>query len=259
MSYERPDVQPFGEGLKVRLARVDGLTEEDVLPYPFYFQVPPLEEFSIEGTAAWSDYDTLRLGQRSRPGGEQLRTVTFGSLFVDWDAPWMVWHPGEGGWDAGELTKELFDIMDACTPFELFVHYVDLRDRPEFHHLASLRSVRSVERAGEPDAKYVDVQFVEYERMRLRRNSRDRTPEKDRKHTLRSTDTLRGIALRYYGEGMAWRRIASANGIRGVSSESATELASWARKHSRKTLKIPARESSQLVTSVTGGGAALGG
>jgi hypothetical protein len=59
-----------------------------------------------------------------------------------------------------------------------------------------------------------------------------------RRYTLRGGDTLYRIALRMYKRHGAWRQIADANGIRGVSPDDADELAAWAKRHDRTSLRI---------------------
>lgn len=203
-------------GLRVRLSRIDGLTAPEILAYPFTFQCPPLEQFTRNLSFEYSDYMALRLGQFDRPQGYNLQRVQFQTLFVDHDEPWTVlkafpqrrvqpedpeiptsqlpdpfWVPNPRA-----LVTVLRDVMHAGTPVKLEAfHPTDLwTDAPDsdFNEqtgapispiyevrlaACTLRELDIEERAGELDARYVTVTFVESRRPEvLRKASKRKLP-----------------------------------------------------------------------------------
>lgn len=226
--------------LYVFMKRKADYTAPGILDVPFAFQVPPTGGLTLDGSFSHSDYDTLRLGQRSRAIGPQLRDISFATLFLDYSVGWDNAIPG-AEFDALGRADELFEIMDAGTPFTLLVGNPKLRDSWDYEGLATLRTVRCEERDGEPDARYVDATFKEYEALKVQVNRRSAKIEQRRSHTLTSKDTLGKLAKKFYGDPSLWYKIASDNGIRGVTANSAKQLAAWAKKHSKKKLKVEPR------------------
>ena len=181
-------------GLQVSLHRIAGVTKEGVLDAPFYFQVPPMESFSKEVNHSHSDYDTLRAGQFSRSGGPQLRTVTFQTMFIDYNPQWANWpdrgdrgqvapparrqNYGLADFDQAErdeifnvvlITRTLELLVKTGTPFRLRAWSPSLWQRYDSNMPATLRSLRIEEKAGEIDARYVDVSFTEWRRLAIPR------------------------------------------------------------------------------------------
>lgn len=241
------------EGLRVSIRRVRGLTPKGLLLTPFYFQAPPLDTFSVTNAYTHTDYDTVRAGQHDRPSGLQLRTVQFNSLFVDTDYDWTVvrskrWNPIRSsakereklGYITGEeyvpnpllLTKELRRVLRSGSPFRLIVQHPPRlwgHRVYEVNMLATLRELQVEERAGELDARYVNVSFTEHRTPSLQRRGQGTQPRGS--HSLPATVTIavsgqidiphvkndpakinmHWLAKWFYGSASEWRWIAKAN------------------------------------------------
>lgn len=127
---------------------------------------------SVEYSHAHSDYETVTDGQYSRPGGVQLRTVSFDTLFVDWGAYTINYREDEEPPEVEWLTSRLVGLVESGSPFLLTAAHAfpsggfqnwDLTEAgPEVQMPATLRTVRVAEKAGEGDARYVNVAFTEY-------------------------------------------------------------------------------------------------
>ena len=210
------------DGLRVSLHRIRKHTARNILKEPFRFQVPPLENFSWEQAFNWTDYDTIEEGTFSRKGGRALRVVSFETMFLDYAMPWTMWaiQPDDPAWegvpDPLAATQDLRQIMNSGTPFRLIVNQPRLwGDAPDIEMNATLRNVRVEQRAGEVDARYTNVEFVEWRDVDLhgKRKGHHRglpTRHKIDKHTNR---TLRDLGKKYYGEASGWRRIVPANKV----------------------------------------------
>lgn len=252
-------------GMRVILAPIPGLTKKDIMvdgsgkPRSFRFQMPPTESFSRALAHAHSDYDTLRLGQHSRPNGKMLESVRFSTLVVDWDAPWAVYPNtqkfdrtfGSGYstyrdemWNILNITGQLEEILDSGTPVRLYAGQPVLWEGGggesgwDVNMPVTLRSLNIEERAGELDARYLDLEFVEYRSLKLNRRRLGKQKTKPaRGTTLRPTTveiypdsrafdlstesqiatsgkaTMSMLAKRYFGDPSQWSQITAANFI----------------------------------------------
>lgn len=185
------------EGLRVRIQPVPGLTNGKLMhANGFFFQCPPLEEFTSEYAGAHSDYDTSASGQFSRPGGKQLRIASFDTLFVDFARWAVIKKPIE----IEQLTKQLIKLCESCEPFLLTVahslppHGYDTWGKtlagPELQMLATLRTLKVSEKAGEGDARYVNVSFTEYREPFADEDATGKTHHKHYKHDWPKTVLL---------------------------------------------------------------------
>jgi len=100
-----------------------------------------------------------------------------------------------------------------------------------------MRSI--MQKAGEVGTEYLDLTFLQFSEDELARHRQARADEKTRYHDLRSGESLYDLARLYYHQPSAWRRIAEANGIKGVSASSDAELHKWAARHHKRRLRIP--------------------
>lgn len=157
------------EGLRVKMEPVKGITPKDLMPKRgFYFQAPPLEEFVVDYAHAHNDYSTITNGQFSRRSGVQLRTAQFDTLVVDY----ATWTIIEEPVIIEELSQLLIDICESGEAFRLIVaHSIDADGfdddsrsmaGPELMMKATLRELTVSEKAGEGDARYLNVAFHEY-------------------------------------------------------------------------------------------------
>jgi hypothetical protein len=251
----------WGDGLRVLLRAVPGLTKRGLLEQPFRFQMPPSEEFTIGQAASHTDYDTIGGDQLSRPGAVALRTVSFSTLFLDYDVPWAVHHRGSVADPAPPrsplaVIDDLGDILEARTPFRVQAGQPEAWGHMELDMLATLRSLEATERAGEPDTRYVSLSLVEFRRPDLIRRKKlgraqyhPRLPLKVTVHTdgrAVSSDGQRihgenidlyDLARTYYGSSGKWRHIESASHIDWPPSRPLKDLA--AKRHQPLRLTIP--------------------
>lgn len=251
----RPDA-PFNgsDGLKITLRRAQGVTDADVLSVALRFQAPATDDFRRAFSHPWSRYDTLRAGQRSRPMGAELLEVPISTLLLDAQAQdassgvvvWP-WAP-----DPQKMISELRTIAGAgpagkrgsATPFRLTINQPAIwGDEPLINMLAVLTSVQATQRSGHVGTEFLDLTFLEFVEDEVARKRQPKASDKTRYHDLKPGNTLHALALKFYSQPSAWKRIATANGVTGVRAGSAAELAAWAKKHSRKRLRIPPKGS----------------
>lgn len=212
--------------LKVVFARLPE-TKKRLLPSPFYFQASPTDALRWSKSHAHQEYETVSAGQFSRPGGRQLATINFGSLFVDYDPGWAAYHYGTDrgappvdvlGW-----TETLLDILDSGTPIAVTIGQPRLWGRWDVRQLPmTLRNLEVEERAGENDARYFDVQMTEWRRQTLAVKRRG-LPVTVTLHEFGDKGTwdagggrqsvrdptLTKLARKFYGDPTKWRTIAN--------------------------------------------------
>lgn len=221
-----------GQGLRVRLSWIEGVTNPRCLREPLWFPAGVLEEFSVDAEADHDEYDTIESGQFSNPGpapkpGEapKLRTTEIETAAFYGDSPILTAR----GIHPLEVRDELRKLLVTKSPVNLLITLGlpvpgKRRRRPELKMKATVRSVRRSLRHGQRDTRYYTVRFVEWrdpeiERRRLgsardgqrRRHGTFGDPVK---HKLDGNDTLESLAKRYYGTANAWRGLAAAKGIK---------------------------------------------
>jgi hypothetical protein len=302
-------------GITITLKRISGVTKKDVLRQPYYFQMPPTDEFGWDSAGNWTDYTTLDGGTFTGEGSRGLRTITLRTLVLDYNppfasrkggnkhhAPGEVPHqnviknlnpiPGFGdsstrpgyrsrkrrplaqerteiGFKAPNPQKvaaELQRIESRLTPVLLVVWNKALYAKPDIRMPVTLRSLSVRERAGEPDARYFDFQFVEYRRPKMRRRGYAGHPRKkdlpavvqvdkygvateavynnggigpgETVGTRQNPATLRMLAKYWYGQPSEWKRIAAKNGLKNWGgSETLDKLGRGGRAY--RNLTIP--------------------
>lgn len=223
VKHVRVPPEPHGRGQRVVMQRIPGLTAPGVLERPFMFQCPPLTEFPVQDGWDYVDFDTVGAGYRSRPGSSQLQQVQFDTLFVDDPSLPFVVNRATPCIPI-EMVAELRQIGDARSPFQLVagqptlwgVHY-------DVNIAATMRSLRSAERDGEPDARYVSVSFTEFGGVTAAAISEQvfsvgRSGDSSIVATLdvaklAAGTTLRDLSQRYYGTATLWTVIGKASGI----------------------------------------------
>lgn len=174
------------DGLRVKLEAIAGITDPGVLAAPYLFQLPPKDEFSTEHSYTHNTYETLSAGQHSRRGGVELRRSSWTSLVVDTGIdgrgmPTPSFVPLRGDRQADgtysflaleDLTADLIDLCESGSPF-LYTAAHDLPPGsvsdwsstlagPEAQWPAVLVRIRVSQQAGEGDARYFDMDFLEY-------------------------------------------------------------------------------------------------
>src|SRR5262249_21636928 len=136
-------------------------TDPSVLHSPFVFQCAPTDQFPQQYAWNWTDYDTVSAGMHSRPVDPQLSVITFASLFVDKDAPFVV--ATGSSFNPVLLAKEMKAIGDSMSPFQLIAGKPELWGvNYDINMAVTMRSFTPREVAGEPDARYFEASFTEF-------------------------------------------------------------------------------------------------
>lgn len=234
---DRDRFEHRGRGLRIRLNRIPQ-TSRKVLASPYFFQVPPLETFSTQHAYNFSDYETVSTGQFSRQMSRQLRIVEFQTMFVDQDWFYTLFAHTKRGPNPQKLARELVHILNTGTPFRLMIGQPRLwgEGNWDVNMKATLRSLTVEEKAGEVDARYVNVSFTEWRELDIKKDKKgERLPLT---YTIRDGDTLRQLAKKYYGETRVWRLIARSNQLGDTRAD---EDLSTVRKNGKRlqTLYLP--------------------
>lgn len=247
-----------GDGLRVRFSRKAGLTAKGQLSSALYLPVV-IGEFTVSEDFPHQDYDTHRAGQFSVPaqGGRasrQLRATDLETMTLDWEAPWMVeWLPPQ------ETKVELLELARSKSPFEL-VAVLRWGDPEELRMLATIRGITRTLKPGEADTRYWSLNVTEYRDGGVSRRAHGaghRGVTLPTKHRLTATDTLEGLARRYYAGYTDWVLIARANGIRFGTWGATTIIVKHTRFDVGDFIKIP--EGGDLDPYPSGAQEAFGG
>lgn len=215
--------EPHGGGQRVVLQRIPGLTASGILERAFMFQCTPLNEFPVQYGWDYVDFDTIGVGYRSRPGSSQQVSVVFDTLFIDNPNYSFVVNKARP-WNPLELVAELRAIGDAKTPVQLIAGQPDLWGvYYDVNMVATMRSLRSTEKDGERDARYVSVSFLEFGGVSPATISQSILSGNSHTDTsaiavlagsdLSAGTTLRDLSLRFYGTTTLWGVIGKASGI----------------------------------------------
>lgn len=149
------------DGLRVKLTKVPGLTRGDaatVLSTPYFFQCPPLDSYDRPGAFSWNRRTTYKGVEYLERGGRQLKTRTFRTIAVEW-ASFVV----EKDFDVPWLVEALERIRDSGWPFHLLSTFQYGKEGDVLDDMDMvLESFTPGHQAGENDAVYMDLTFVEY-------------------------------------------------------------------------------------------------
>lgn len=252
---QKGDVSPYdaayrqNPGTRVRLKVLEGYTQNGLIDQGFVFPAPPLNQLLRQLNYNWSDYDTVSAGQFSRPSGMQLQTISFDTIIVADDYPWVFYNPLRSrGWDQNEVERQLGKVLRSATPFWLIIEDVtykpdssgtatgisyDFGPKPVLKMMATLRQLTPQVNAGEPEAIYVNASFTEHRIAGLTQrklgnggsgtgvgtkggdNSRS-LPALIGMQVFQATPpppatTLQDLAVTYYGSAAKWQNIKAAN------------------------------------------------
>lgn len=247
----RPD-QGFTKkfGVRIVLRHEKGVTLGDVLRVPMRFQAPSLNQLQRAYQFNWATYDTVRLGQKSRPDGRQLLTLDVDTLLMTLDTAdastgVVVWR---GRSDPQRMLDELRWIQ-GYTPGSQPQVFRLVLSQPEVwgshaivNMLAVITGVTATQQQNEQGAEYVTVSFEEFSANEQIERKQRPVSHGQATWRLHAGDTLYEIAKKsHFHQPSAWKTIAKANGIAGVSPSSASDLAAWAKKHHKATIAIPAK------------------
>lgn len=214
--------EPHGQGLRVVMQKLS-VTANGILDQPFMFQVPPLDEFPREYQWNFQDYDTVGDGMHTRAQSRQLTTISFDSLFVDQDAPFVV--NKKTPYNPVALIDELLTIGDSQTPFQLLAGQPDLWGvYYDVNMAVTMRSLRASEKSGERDARYFSISFTEFRGVAQSELTAglksDAAKSGNKVLAVLNIDalppnlrTLRAISKKYYGTTGMWSVIAKESGL----------------------------------------------
>jgi hypothetical protein len=251
----RPPPTPDREGLRVILKRMPGYTPKDLLQQFFYFQVPPMENFKHSHGHGQQTYETLR-GEFSRPAGRKLIQIQFTTMVIDWMPEWSLLHAE--GWEPNpiDISRNLIALSERGYPFLFTAGQPALWGRYDILDLPmTLPTIDVDERAGEVDARYLDVTFQEFRSPQMvtskgkgKARKADNLPSyveiattgagRDRNGHRFPRPTLHSLSLHFYGTVGRWTVIAKKNGMRDYAPTRSLE--DWAKRHQgRDRLQIP--------------------
>jgi hypothetical protein len=148
-----------GEGMRMVMRRIKGVTKGEALKAlqtPYRFQCPPLDQFAIPHGRNFEQYSNYKGTEYISRGGQKLKVVPIRTLIVEWGA-----FTVERYYDLLTLKRRLARIADAGWPVELLVTH-PYNDEPELHIDAVLETFTVTENANEVDARYLDLNFVEW-------------------------------------------------------------------------------------------------
>lgn len=227
------------EGLHARLRRISDLTPRNVLREPLTLPVVIGEEFTIEEEALWEEFDTVSAGRFAQASAgrhaQALRTIDTEALTMTWDPGWLT----EPNVEMERVLRTLKKVLRQRAVFDLLVVRKPSADFAEFSGPATLRRLAITLKRGEPDTRYLQLSVSSHRRMSSRRRRHGRASNLPTTATLDANDTLRSLALHYYGTGELWRLIAKANGITNWGSED--PLVKMNRYKVGDRIKIPER------------------
>jgi len=242
-------------GLHIILRR-SPQTRKGVLKKPLRMPIAPLDDFGWDVSYGWTDYDTINKGQFSRRGGRQQRVLSISTLAMDWSAPWATVQQGHAeNWRNDQdaygtatapwrLAHRLDWLIGQGTPMMLIVKNPALYSSPDVQMDVTLRSMTVRERAGEPDSRYFQLDFVEYRAPKVQRKQYgdrhelpalveinqigvahevrrgDKKLRGKQRHQIGSGNrpaTLRSLAKHFYGSPKKWREIKQRNAGRSTS------------------------------------------
>jgi hypothetical protein len=257
-----------GPGLRIKFEHIGGLTERTLLRDPFYFQCAPLDAFTRSLAFSHTDYETLGGHQHSTPGAMQLRSFTFNTLAVDWGAPWTLLNKlplnapkdlrGQGVRLSGpveqfaveiptplQISRELEKLLESGTPFYMSAHSPILwqfSEIPQGRLPVTMRQLEVEERAGEVDARYFNINLVEFRRPIIYQRAKGAASKKVPvtlfvRNLPNTRATLYKLAKWYYGSSAKWRVISKANGWKIAPS---INLKTHFKKQKNRKIRIPA-------------------
>lgn len=253
LPYRRGDTPFHGEGTWVSMSRKPGYTLQGWLPVPFRLQIPPNEDVARTAAYNWTNFDVIGgedgPGERTRPGGRRLRSMTLQSLFMDWEPSWQVWAPLV--LEPILAVRELEFLCMKGVKFQLRIRDPHMYKHDDVDMMAVITQAELRAVNGEPDARYFNLSIQEYvpteaERKAVKNEVGPWTHTIDQK----AYSSLYRLSKKYYKTHTEWQRIAAANkGMERISG--ARDLRSWSRQHKKKRIRIPIRPDAGDATYAT--------
>jgi len=194
-------------GMTVGLYYMRGLTPNGIFHHnePLWLQCPPMAPFTITRGHNSTEYSTAFNGTFSVNADAKLTLVTFKTLFVNFDEPWV----RSPHMDIDQARDTLEELSMSGAPFRLLCTHKH-NYNPEFDNHVTLTDYTHSE--DEPDTYYSDLTFKQY-RDPLAGARRHGGKTWPKHHKLVAKDTLYSLAKHYYGKPSLARNIATANKI----------------------------------------------
>jgi hypothetical protein len=175
-----------GEGLRLRITRIKGVTKgrsSKILRKPWRFQCPPLDQFQRDYGHNFTRENNYLGREYVIRSGRKLRSIPLRTLVVEYGN-----YVVERRWDIDDMVDDLIVLSEEGYPFRLLAthQYGTGKDAAEYDGPVVLESVSVTEQAGEQDARYLDLQFTEYDdpEVRRRKHGKDRGGGKDFPFTI---------------------------------------------------------------------------
>lgn len=159
---------PMRDGMRLRLTKIKGVTKgsaQRVLKQPYFFQCPPLEEFTNPTTRNLGSYTDYKGDEHTTPGGMAAKSITIRTLAVEWGN-----YVLEYNFDVERLVDDLREIVKAGYPIDVLGTH-RWSGRAELHAKMFLSDVQATEKHGEPDARYLDLSFTAWSAQEVNRRS----------------------------------------------------------------------------------------
>lgn len=185
------------------------------LRYPsgekFVFPVNP-EEISIRRDKQYETVNILAMGEVDVPQQEKVREITFSSFFpLRHDERICQCGGGDRHPDPQEAMNRLTALMNSKTPVRLIISDTVV------NVLVTLSVHNSTFKGGEPGDVYYEATFRTYREMKVKPAGQPAAAARpDNKpvpkvYTVKSGDTLWGIAKLHLGNGAKWQLIYDLN------------------------------------------------
>lgn len=186
----------------------ENLNENIILP------VNPSEFIISNGGTSFTDVQVIKGGERTVIGNRQMQVVSFSSFFPKfYDSSYCTEKSIFKPW---ELVKKIDAWRQAGEIVKLLITEADI------NMYATIRKFDYREKGGEPGDIYYDIEFKEFEFIRIReigtesakveqQSNRPETSGTTKSYTVQEGDCLWSIAKKFYGTGSEYEKIFNLN------------------------------------------------
>lgn len=187
--------------------------------------VNPLEDLTFSTSVDSKTYDIVSIGEVTKIGNRKLIDVDIKSIFTNKGYSFTV---VENPKLAIDYVNMIYKLLNDKKP----VRFVVTGDKTDINMLCSITSFKHTQKFGEEGEYYYTLELKEYREYKAKKvviqkpapqakaaakpvaqpvPQRPADPPQVRTHTVRSGDTLWGIAKKYYGNGSKYTTIYNAN------------------------------------------------
>jgi hypothetical protein len=251
--FKRSDTPFLGGGTEVMISLEPGYTKSGWLGVPFRFQFPPLDKWDKTRSASWPGFMVVGGAkgprERARHEGPKLQTVTFKAMFLNWEPGFEVWAPDE--LEPQLAAAELEALCQEGVKFRLRIRNAELYDYDDVNMIAVITQADVSEEAGEPDTRYMQLAFQEWEPSAQESKSvKQALGPWTFKPVKGGSENLYGLSKKYYKTTALWRLIVAANPSLKNVPPSSTALYNSTGGHS---IKIPPKPTPGDTTGAAAG------